>query len=182
MRPPRPTAHRTKPAYVPAVHAPHAPHAPALARPVEPRSGAVVDRAIVRLTGDAAVKDDVFPCTGGAPDGRTNLQTQLRVGAWVRNLAYAKSVWLDAHLFDREGRLLHAETLPLRFTERAGDGGDLFEFDGFVYQGSVATAGGFDERPDVRGVQYRLYCEQQSAVYTDGLRHWCELRTDAASG
>ena len=179
MRRSRTTAHRAKPAHAPTTDMPHV---PALAQPVSPRSGAVVDRTIVHLTGDAAVKDNVFPCTGGAPDGQSNLQTQLRVGAWVRNLAFAKTVWLDAHLFDHEGRLLHAETLSLRFRERAADGGDLFEFDGVIYQGSVATAGGFDERPDVRGVQYRLYCEQESAVYTDGLRHWCELRTDAASG
>lgn len=179
MHPPRTTAHRAKPAYVPTARAPHA---PAVAQPVSLRSGAVVDRAIVHLTGDAAVKDNVFPCTGGAPDGRSNLQTQLRVGAWVRNLTFAKTVWLDAHLFDREGRLVHGETLPLRFTQPADDGGDLFEFDGVVYQGSVATSGTFDERPDARSVQYRLYCEQDATVYTDGLRHWCVLRTDAASG
>lgn len=179
MRPPRPNTRRTKTAYAPGADAAHV---VVPTEPVRPRDGAVVDRTMVHLTGDAAVKDNVFPCTGGAPDGRSNLQTQLRVGAWVRNLAFAKAVWLDAHLFDRAGRLVHTETLPLRFTQSAGDGGDLFEFDGFIYQGSIATSGSFDERPDARSVQYRLYCEQGAAVYTDGLAHWCELRMDAVSG
>lgn len=70
----------------------------------------------------------------------------------------------------------------IRFTHAVGDRGDLFVFDGVIYQVSVATRGSVDARPDARAVQYRLYCEQDAQVYTDGLPHWCELRTDAAGG
>jgi hypothetical protein len=151
-------------------------------QPVRPREGAIVDRTVIHLTMDAAAKENAFPSDGGRSRGMSNLQTQLRIEAWVRNLGHVKSVWLDAHVFDRDGRLVHSETLPLRFTHSAGDRGDLFVFDGVIYQGSVATQGSVDARPDARAVQYRLYCEQDAQVYTDGLPHWCELRTDAAGG
>jgi hypothetical protein len=157
-------------------------HVATPARPVCGREGAIRDRTVVRLTGDAALKENVFPSSTGHPSGMSNLQTDLHVEAWVRNLSYAKSVWLDVHLFDRDGSLLSSETFPLRFTNAAGDGGDLFVFDGVVFQGSVATQGSVDARPDARALQYRLYCEQDACVYTDGLQHWCELRADAAGG
>lgn len=151
-------------------------------RPVRSRDGAISDRTVVRLTGDAAVKANAFPSYAGHSRGMTNLQTELRVEAWVRNLSYVKAVWLDVHVFDRAGSLVSSETLPLRFTHAAGDGGDLFVFDGVIYQGSVTTQGSVDVRPDARALQYRLYCEQDAHVYTDGLQHWCELREDAAGG
>ncbi|MGZ8469205.1 MAG: hypothetical protein ACXWZS_05415 [Gemmatirosa sp.] len=151
-------------------------------QPVQQRDGAIVDRTMLHLTGDAAEKDNVFPSDSGHSRGMTNLQTQLRIEAWVRNLSFTKTAWLDVHVFDRDGLLLHTETLPLRFTHAAGDGGDMFVFDGVIYQGSVETQGSVDARPDARALQYRLYCQQDDRVYTDGLAHWCELRMDAASG
>ncbi|MDF1501360.1 hypothetical protein [Roseisolibacter sp. H3M3-2] len=151
-------------------------------QPVRLRQNAISDRTHLRVTGDAATKENAFPSSSGHASGMSNLQTQLRVEAWVRNLSFVKSAWLDVHVFDRDGRLLTSETLPLRYTHAAGDGGDLFVFDGVVYQGSVATQGSVDPRPDARALQYRLYCEQGARVYTDGLQHWCELRTDAAGG
>lgn len=151
-------------------------------QPVQQRHGAITDRGMLHLTGDAAVKDNAFPSASGHPSGMSNLQTQLRIEAWVRNLAPTKTTWLDVHVFDRDGQLVHTQTLPLRFTHSAGDGGDLFVFDGVIYQGSIATQGSVDARPDARALQYRLYCEQGDQVYTDGLPHWCELRMDAVSG
>lgn len=159
-----------------------APNTGAPPRPVALRDGAVTDLGMLRVTGDAAVKANAFPSTPGHASGMSNLRTRLRVDAWVRNASYAKSVWLDAHVFARDDVLLHAETLALRFTQVAGDGGAVFVFDGPLYQGSVATQGSVDPRPDARSVQYRLYCEQDSRVFTDGIAHWCALREDAASG
>lgn len=149
-------------------------------QPVQPRVGAIVDRTIVHLAGDAAAKENAFPSEAGHTQSTRNMQTQLHVEAWVRNLSYDKTAWLDVHLFDRGGLLLHTETLPLRHARAADDGGDLFEFDGVVFQGSIATQGSVDVRPDARALQYRLYCEQGAHVYTDGLAHWCELLADDA--
>lgn len=150
-------------------------------RPVSPRRDARVDRGMLHLTGDAAVKDNVFPGDTDHPSALHNLQTQLRVEAWVRNVQHVKSVWLDVHVFGRDGTVLYTETCPLRFTHSAADGGDLFVFDGVLYQGSVAAQGAVHRRPDARALQYRLYCEQADGVFTDGISHWCELRTDSAS-
>lgn len=152
------------------------------AQAVSARHDAIVDRGMLHLTSDAALKENAFPSYTGHARGMTNMQTQLHVETWVRNTSYQKDVWMDVHVFDRDGVLLHSETRPLRFTRAAGDGGDLFEFDGVLFQGSIATQGSVDPRPDARALQYRLYCQQEAQVYTDGIPHWCELRTDATSG
>jgi hypothetical protein len=112
----------------------------------------------------------------------SNLQTRLHVEAWVRNRSYVKSVWLDVHVLARDNTILRRETVALRFARAAGDGGDLFVFDGLLYQGSVATQGSVDPRPDARTVQYRLYGEQADQVCTDGIAHRCVLREDAKTG
>jgi hypothetical protein len=146
------------------------------------RAGAVVDGTMVHMSTDAAVKGNDFPSSSGHSSGMSNLQTRLRVEAWVRNAGYAKSVWIDVHVLARDDAVLRRETLPLRFAHVAGDGGDLFVFDGLLYQGSVASQGSVDPRPDARTVQYRLYCEQAAGVFTDGTTHQCVLREDARSG
>jgi hypothetical protein len=151
-------------------------------RPVQPRERAIHDGAVLHLVADAAVKENAFASYSGHARGMSNRRTHLRVEVWVRNLAFAKSTWLDFHVYDRDGGLLRADTLPLRFSHAAGDGGDLFVLEDLVYQGSIATQGSVDPRPDARAVQYRVYCEQDARVYTDGVPHWCELRMDAAGG
>jgi hypothetical protein len=163
----------------PTIESADPPHGTPPAHQVAPRAGAITDREMMRVTTDAAVKDNTFPSASGHSSGMSNLQTRLHVEAWVRNASYAKSVWLDVHVFTRDDTLLQRETLPLRFTRAAGNGGDLFVFDGLLYQGSIATPGSVDPRPDARAVQYRLYCEQASQVFTDGSAHWCVLREDA---
>jgi hypothetical protein len=147
---------------------------------VSPRTGAVVDATAVRVLGDAAVKQNMFTSRPGYARGMANLQTHLHVEAWVENVTYAKYVWVDAHVFDDVGALVHTETLPLRYTRPAGDGGDVFALDRTLFQGTVATPGSVDKRPDARLVQYRLYAELAGRVFTDGLLHRCTLRSDAA--
>jgi hypothetical protein len=158
------------------------PTAPDPTRSVRPREGALTDAGVLRLVADAAVKDNAFASHAGYPSGMSNLRTRLRVQAWVRNDRYAKVVWIDVHVLARDADVIHSETVPLRHARAAGDGGDLFAVDAASYQGSVATQGSVDARPDARVVVYRLYCEQGDGVVTDGIAHRCELRTDALSG
>jgi hypothetical protein len=85
------------------------------------------------------------------------------------------------HVFDAADALLHSETLTLGYLEPAGGGGDLFVFDGKIYQGSMATPGSVSPRPDARLVQYRLYYEVSGQVFTDAILHQHELPEDAMS-
>ena len=158
------------------------PTVPDPTRSVRPREGAVTDAGVLRLVADAAVKENAFASHAGYPSGMSNLRTRLRVQAWVRNDRYAKAVWVDVHVLARGADIIHSETVPLRHARAAGDGGDLFAVDAALYQGSVATQGSIDARPDARVVEYRLYCEQGDGVFTDGIAHRCELRADMVSG
>jgi hypothetical protein len=103
------------------------------------------------------------------------------VEVWLKNLTYAKHVWVDVHVLDEIGTVLHAETLTLRYERPAGDGGDLFVLDQVLYRGSVATEGSVDARPEARTVEYRVYGEMGGRVYTDGSDHRCDLRADSVS-
>jgi hypothetical protein len=150
-----------------------------LAPSVSPRTSVIVDETWVRLTNDAAIKRNMFTSRPGEPAGMTNMQTWLHVEAWVRNTTYAKHVWIDMHVFENDAGLVHSETLPLEYARPAGDGGDLFILDAMVFQGYVATQGSVDLRPDVRVVQFRLYCELDGQVFTDGILHECLLEDDA---
>src|SRR5688572_2648740 len=91
------------------------------ARSVRPRAGALTDAAMLRLVDDAAIKENAFASHAGRPSGMSNLQTRLRVQAWVRNLSYAKAVWIDVHVLARGAELVHSETVPLRYARAAGD-------------------------------------------------------------
>jgi hypothetical protein len=158
------------------------PHGRVPAERVSLRTGAVTDRTMIRVTSDAAVKRNAFASSSGHSSGMSNLQTRLHVEAWVRNRSYVKNVWLGVHVLARDDTILHRETLALRFAHAAGDGGDLFVFDRLLYQGTVATQGSVDPRPDAGTVQYRLYGEQADQVCTDGIAHRCVLRADANTG
>ena len=148
---------------------------------VEPRNGAVVDGTVLHLTEDAAVKRNTFPSRPGYPSMMADLQTRLHVESWVRNTTYTKNVWVDVHVFAHDGSVVHAETLPLSFAHSAEDGGDVFVLDAEIYQGSVATPGSVDPRPDARRVHYRLYAELDGRLFTDGILHRCMLKSDAGS-
>lgn len=130
---------------------------------------------------DHAVKANGFPSWPGHASGRARYDTALRVEACVPNRHAEKSVWIDAHVLDAAGHVIHRETLALRWTQAAGDGADRFAYDGPLYHGSVATPGSVDPRPDARAVEYRLYCEQGGEVTTDGRAHRCALRSDVAT-
>jgi hypothetical protein len=163
--------------------------APAAGRaplPVDPtesvglRAGAAVEPAVLRLTSDAAVKQNLFTSRPGYAHSMAKLETHLHVEAWVRNSTYAKQLWVDVHVFADGGALVHRETLPLHYTRPAGDGGDLFVVDAPLFQGPIASPGSVERRPDVRLLEYRLYGELAGRVVTDGVLHRCVLRSDTA--
>lgn len=149
---------------------------------VRRRLHALTDPAALHQTRADAVKANAFASYSGHATGMSSLQTRLHVEAWVRNASYAKAVWVDVHVLDRDATAAARETLPLRYAHAAGDGGDLFVCDALVYQGSVATQGSVEPRPDARAVEYRLYCELGGQVFTDDLVHRCELLSDASGG
>jgi hypothetical protein len=146
------------------------------------RRGARRAPAAIRVLTDGAVKHNAFPSRPGYPSSASNLQTQLRVTARVRDAGRATRVSVDVHVLDAEGRLLHTETLPLRYDGAADDGAAQFVLDSPLYQGTVATPGSVSPRPDARAVEYRLYAEVAAGLRTDGLVHRCELKSDATSG
>jgi hypothetical protein len=159
--------------------------APAPANPEQPvnlRTDATVDRAVLRFTEAAAVKHNTFPSRPGYAIGMAHWQTHLHVEARVENSTYQKSVWADVHVFGHDGALVASQTLPLVYERPAGDGGDVFRLDGVVYEGATAAPGSATPRPDVRLVQYRLYSELDGRVFSDGVLHECELRSDVSSG
>jgi hypothetical protein len=151
------------------------------ARPVSYRDGATTSLEMVNVFADAATKVDAFPLGEFGHNG-TDLETRLFVQGWVRNLSPVKHVWVDLHVFDGGGQLIHSETLPLVWLAPAGGGGDFFVIDRAVYQGSVATPGSVSPRPDARTVQYRLYYEVDGRVYTDGVLHQHHVSADASVG
>ena len=148
---------------------------------VAPRFASIVDPAVVQLSDEAAVKINAFPNRSGYASGMSSLQTHLHVEAWLKNLTYAKNVWIDVHVLGEGGALLHAETLALRYARPAGDGGDFFVLDCLLYHGSVATEGSVEPRPDARTVQYYLYGEMGGHVFTDDVVHVCVVRPDYES-
>jgi hypothetical protein len=143
------------------------------------RQGAVVDSSVISVEDDAAVKANAFAGRPGYPSNGASLQTSLHIAARVRRAADVANVWIDVHFFEADATLIHGDTIPLRHAGPAADGHELFALDGVLYQGSVSTPGSVTPRPDVRSVQYRLYCEVGDLVVTDGVLHRCELATDA---
>lgn len=146
---------------------------------LRPRRDAVVDATVVSVEQDAAVKANAFAGRPGYPSKGASLQTSLHVAARVRRAAEPSNVWIDVHFFEADATLIHGDTLPLRHVGPIDDAHDLFALDGTLYQGSVATPGSVTPRPDVRLVEYRVYCETGDRVVTDGIVHRCELATDA---
>jgi hypothetical protein len=150
-------------------------------QPVSYRTGAIPSLEMVNVFAVSVSKRNVFPQPSTGPRGGTDLQTQLQLKAWVRNVAYVKNVWIDVHVFDGADTLIHSETLTLRYLKPAGGNGDFFSFDGKIYQGSVATPGSVSPRPDARKVQFRLYYEVNNQVFTDAILHQHELPEDAVT-
>jgi Family of unknown function (DUF6209) len=144
------------------------------------RTGSVTRPDMVNVLEQSVTKVNAFPPPpgGGSPQG-LDLQTSLKVVAWVPETTFGANAWIDVHVFDDKDGLIRADTLTLHYT---GFGGDFrYEFSGKIYQGSTATPGSVQPRPEARKVQYRLYYEIQFQVFTDDILHQHELQEDAVT-
>jgi hypothetical protein len=107
------------------------------AQPVVPRTDARPARNLVNAMQLAIEKErHRFGDTDAGIFAGSELQTRVKLTAWVRNIAYAKNVWFDSHAFNGGNQLVHAETLSLHYKIGAGGGGDIFDFDDVLYHGS----------------------------------------------
>lgn len=122
-----------------------------------------------------------FGDAGSGVFAGSELQTRVKLTAWIRNIAYAKHVWFDAHVFDTGNQLVHAQTLSLHYKIGAGGGGDLFEFNDVLYYGSRGQPGSVSPRPDARRIQLRLYFEARGQLFTDGILHDRQVLEDGAA-
>jgi len=149
--------------------------------PVRYRGGAMPRPDLVNLVDQFAIKRNVFPRPpNGTLEGK-DLRTSLTLRAWVKNLAYTKDVWVDLHVFDRSGTRIVATTFGLPWEGSASGAGDLFRFDGEIYQGVTATPGAVSPKPNAWLVQYRLYYAVEGQTYTDAILHQLELPDDAVT-
>ena len=152
-----------------------------LQEPVRYRSGAMPRPDLVNVVDQFAIKRNVFPKPpNGSPEGK-DLRTSLTLRVWVKNLAYAKDVWVDLHVFDRSGTRIVATTFGLPWEGSASGVGDLFRFDGEIYQVVIATPGSVSPKPNAWMVQYRLYYAVEGQTYTDAILHQLELTDDAVT-
>ncbi len=150
-------------------------------RPVQYRVGAISSPELVNVLDQVASKKNVFPRRPNGGREGTDLRTSLLVKAWVRNIAFAKDVWVDVHVFDGDATLVSLGTFPLSWEASAGEAADLFRLDREIYRGSTATPGSVSPKPDARFVQYRLYYGVGGRVFTDSILHQLELPEDAVS-
>jgi hypothetical protein len=145
------------------------------AQPVSFRAGSIRDGSMVNVL--TAGVNKVRRSVGGSPQG-SQLETDLKLTAWVRNIQYQKNVWIDFHVFDGNDNLVHAETLPLSYREPGGGGGDIFAFERRVFKGSGGLPGAVWTRPDAHLLQFRLSYEVAEQVFSDGHLHDSTLAAD----
>jgi hypothetical protein len=145
------------------------------------RIGSIASLEMVKVFEEAVSKRNVFPIPQVGSRHGTNLQTFLFVKCWVKNIAYTKNVWVDVHVFDGRDVLIDSETFTLSYLEPAGGGGNFFIFDAKIYQGSTGTPGSVSPKPGARKVQYRIYYDVNSQVFTDAIMRQHELQDDAVA-
>lgn len=142
------------------------------------RTDAVPARGMVTVLDESATKVNAKDDPANQGSG-LDLETMLTVRARVRNAGTVNSSWVDLHVFDAADELIRSETLPLRYV-RGGDDGDEYGFEGSVYRGTGASPGSVWLAPDARKVQYRLYCEADGTVFSDGLLRQHDVPADSA--
>jgi len=151
------------------------------AQPVIPRTNARPARDVVNAMQLGVEKQRYrFGNAGSGVFSGSELQTRVKLTAWVENIAYAKNVWFDANLFDGGNQLIDAQTQSLHYKIGAWGEGDLFGFEDVLYHGSRGQPGSVSPRPDARRVQLRLYFEASGQLFTDGILHDRQLLEDGA--
>lgn len=135
------------------------------ASPVD-RAGALVDLEMVNIFAESVSHEEVSIRPRPRARSVKALRHRLFVQAWVSNVGYSKTVWVDVDLLDAGEHPLHSETLRLDFLEPAGGGGDFFALDSFVPSPEPA--------PAVQGagrLRYRVYYWVNHELFTDGVLH-----------
>lgn len=143
------------------------------------RTDAVPARGMVTVLDESAIKVNAKEDPAGQGSG-LDLETMLTVRARIHNAGTVNSSWVDLHVFDAADELIRSETLPLRYV-RGGDEGDEYGFEGSVYRGTGASPGSVWLAPDARKVQYRLYCEADGTVFSDGLLRQHDVAADSVT-
>lgn len=147
------------------------------AKPVMYRCGAERSLEMVNVFAQKITK--IKHSFGKIPSAGNQLETYVDLTAWVRNIAYAKNVWVDLHVFDGDGNRVNADTLTLKYSGSASGNGDFFSLNQMIFLGSGGVPGNIWPRADARTVQYRLYYEVNGCVFTDGILHQVPLPADA---
>jgi hypothetical protein len=93
--------------------------------PVRYRERAVPNPEFVNFLDQTAIKKNVFPAPPFGSRVGKDLRTSLNVRAWVKNIAFAKEVWIDVHVFDRGTTLVKAATFGLPWEGSASGAGDV---------------------------------------------------------
>jgi hypothetical protein len=140
---------------------------PGEAANVELRPGATISPETVNVFQEAvspgAAGLRLVPL-GGRPAGAA---IAVSVQAWVRNISYDKHLWVDLCLLGDGKQVVFAQSLPLAFHEPADGGGDFFTVGAAVPAPKAASP--------VTTLLYRLYCEMNGQLFTDGILHSHEL-------
>lgn len=100
----------------------------------------------------------------------------MTIRAQIAKAPDSLTVWADVHVFDATDDLIHSGTITLRKPEAPPADSSALVWEAAVYQGSGA---GVWFRPDAHTVQYRLYCQVDDTLYTDGVLHQFEVPAEA---
>lgn len=104
-----------------------------------------------------------------------NHDPHLYLKVWVCNLTSNKQVWSDIHLFDVYNRLIASATVALQFLQPAGNGGEFFALTTNLSKLPNVALSRLSSR--LCQVQYRLYCQTNGQLFTDGILHQHPLPT-----
>jgi hypothetical protein len=139
------------------------------------RPEAIVDPQRIWIVEDAASKAEVRFGAGGS-----QLQTGLVIRVHLERPSATTNAWADIHLFDAADEAIHAMTVQLEEADPERNDPGLRVWDSEVYSGSGGASGtGVWSRPDVHTVQYRVYCQVDGQVFTNGILHQFTLPADS---
>ena len=97
----------------------------------------------------------------------------------MKNIAFAKEVWIDVHVFDRGTTLVQAATFGLPWEGSASGAGDVFRFEGEIYFDRHTRLG--IAQAECVASPYGLYYAVEGKLYTDAILHQLELIDDAVA-